>query len=93
MCVRFRRLCFFFVLKEVYSRVYLYSSYNGFWVIECYLGFVEERLMFIIIVINGIVVIVVISFCLLEMSILWFFKYFTVFFVVYRIVSYLFIRE
>lgn len=43
---------------------------------EHYSGFAKERLMFIIIAINGITVIVVIIHCLLEMSVLWSFETF-----------------
>lgn len=93
MCARLRRLCPLFALKEAHSRAYSHPSHNGPWATECHSGFAEERLMLIIIAINGIAVIVVISPCLLEMSILWSFKHSTAFPAVYRTASHLSTRE
>lgn len=65
-----------FPLEKAHSGSQSHLSHNGPWATEHHSGFAEERLMFIIIAINGITVIVVIIHCLLEMSILWSFETF-----------------
>ena len=65
-----------FVSEKAHSGAQSYPGHNGPWTTEHHSGFAKERLMFIIIAINGITVIVVIIHCLLEMSPLWSFETF-----------------
>lgn len=65
--------------EKAHRGAYSHPSHNGPWATECHSGFAEERLMFIIIAINGITVIVVIIRCLWRMSIQWSFETFRCF--------------